>query len=303
MNTFQFTIYIPGLFSPGDLTEHFKHLLIIAPMSSKEYFVPSLLWMISSEKLNKHLSPPSFSSAPLLVHFPAGCAQNGFFCALVVYLLSKCQWNFARDVRGNPLCVSHSCVHFQFSGKPASIVLVDSFFYFEVHVTMCNTMYPKICPMIQEAIFGGLKAASEALRYNKSTPLPAFFCKCTNSPPHAATPVIEDDDCYLMCTMTDDDDGPLIKQYSVWLDVKLPIPDTVEGKHCLFLLVTKLSSCSIACVALPIVDMVNIQFPLPGDGDTSETPSAKKHPLPVAKGTLATITIINVNFKSIQLRV
>ena len=160
-------------------------------MSSKEYFVPSLLWMISSEKLNKHLPPPSFSSAPLLVHFPGGCAQNGVFCALVVYLLSECQWNFARDVKGDPLCVSHSCVHFQFAGKPASIVLVDCFSYFEVHVTMCNTMYPKICPMIQEAIFGGLKAAAEALRYNKSTPLPAFFCKCTDSPPHAATPVLK----------------------------------------------------------------------------------------------------------------
>ena len=154
--------------------------------------------------------------------------------------------------------------------------------------------------------FGGLKAVAEALRYNKSTPLPAFFCKCTDSPPHAATPVIEDDDYYLMCTMSGDDGGPLIKQHSVWLDVQLPIPDTAECKHCLFhktLLVTKLSRSSIACVALPIVDMVNIQFPLPGGGDGCETPSAKKHPLPVAKGTLAPVTIINVNFNSIQLRV
>ena len=31
---------------------------------------------------------------------------------------------------------------------------------------------------------------------------------------------------------------------------------------------------------------VNIRFLLPGDGDDSETPSAKKHPLLVAKGTL-----------------
>ena len=41
------------------------------------------------------------------------------------------------------------------------------------------------------------------------------------------------------------------------------------------------------------MNMVNIRFLLPGGDDGSETPSAKKHPLPVAKGTLSTSTIIN----------
>ena len=85
-------------------------------------------------------------------------------------------------------------------------------------------MYPKVCPMIREAIFSGLKAAAESLRYNNSTPVPAFFCKCSSSP-HAATPVIDDADCYLICTMTDGDSGPLLKQHSVWLDVKPPMLD------------------------------------------------------------------------------
>ena len=174
-------------------------------------------------------------AAPLLVHFPAGCAQNGVFCALVVYLLSKCQWKFARDIRGNPLCVSRSCVRFRFPDKSASIALLDSFSYFEVHIETRDTLYPKVCPMIRNSIFSGLKVAAKTLRYNNSTPVPAFFCKCTDSPPHAATPVIEDDDSYLMCTMTDDDSGPLMKQHSVWLGVKLPKTDTAEGKHCLSL--------------------------------------------------------------------
>ena len=222
--------YISDLFTPEDLIKLFEHLLIIACFSSGEYFMPSLLPMISPEEVNKHLPPPSPSAAPLLVHFPAGCAQNGVFCALVVYLISKCQWKFACNVKGDPSCVSRSCVRLQFTGKPASIVLVDSFSYFEVHVTMRNTMYPKICPMVREAIFGGLKAAAEALRYNNSIPVPAFFCKCS-SLPHAATPVIEDDDCYLMCTMSDNDGGPLTEQHSVWLDMQLPIADSAEGKQ------------------------------------------------------------------------
>ena len=225
--------YIPDLFTSADLIELFKHLLIVAPLSSKEYFMPSLLQMISSEEVNKHLSPPSSLAAPLLVHFPAGCAQNGVFCALVVYLISKCQWKFACDIKGNPLCVSRSCVRFKFPGKPASIALLDSFSYFEVHIETRDTLYPKVCPMIRDSIFSGLKVAAKTLRYNNSTPVPAFFCKCS-SPPHAATPVIEDDDCYLMCTMTDNDGGLLMKQHSVWLGVQLPTANTVEGKHCQF---------------------------------------------------------------------
>ena len=223
--------YVPDLFTPADLIKLFEHLLIIAPISSTEYFMPSLLHMISPEDINKQL-PPSSLAAPLLFHFPAGCAQNGVFCALVVYLISKCRWKFACDVKGDPLCVSRSCVRFQFPGKPASIVLVDNFSYFEVHVTMRNTMYPKVCPMIREAIFSGLKAAAESLKYNNSTPVPGFLCKCSSSP-HAATPVIDDEDHYLMCTMTDDDSGPVMSQHSVWLNVTLSKTDTAEGKHCL----------------------------------------------------------------------
>ena len=218
--------YIPGLFETEDLIKLFKHLLIVAPLSSTEYFMPSLLRMISSEEVNKHLPPPSSSAAPLLVHFPAGCAQNGVFCALVVYLLSKCQWKFAHDVRGNPICVSCDCIRFQFPGKPASIVLVDSFSYFEVHIETRDTLYPKVCPRIRNSIFSGLKVAAETLRYTNSTPVPAFFCKCS-SPPHAATPVIDDDDQYLICTKSTNF-IPLTKQHCAWLDIRLP---AAEGKH------------------------------------------------------------------------
>ena len=142
------THYIPDLFTSTDLTKLFQHLLIIAPISSTEHFMPSLLHMITSEEVSKLLPPPSSSAAPLLVHFPAGCAQNGVFCALVVYLLSTCQWKFACDIKGNPLCVSRNCVRFQFSGKPLSIILVDTFSYLEVHVKTRDAMYPKVCPMI-----------------------------------------------------------------------------------------------------------------------------------------------------------
>ena len=208
------THYIRDLFTPADLIKLFEHLLIVAPLSSKEYFMPSLLRTISREKVRKQLPLPSISAAPLLVYFPAGCARNGVFCALLVYLLTKCQWKFAKGV---PECISRSCVRLQLHDKPVSIALVDSFNFFKVRVEAPSTMYPKVCPKIREAIFNGVEAAAKSLRYNNSTPVPAFFCKCNSElPPHAATPAI--DDCYLLCTKSTNY-GPLTEQHSVWLNM------------------------------------------------------------------------------------
>ena len=92
------THYIQDLFTPADLIKLFKHLLIVAPLSSTKYFMPSLLWTISLEKVRKQLPLPSITVGPSHVYFPAGCAQNGVFCALVVYLLTKYQWKFAKVV-------------------------------------------------------------------------------------------------------------------------------------------------------------------------------------------------------------
>ena len=212
--------YILDLFTPADLIRLFEHLLIVAPLSSTQYFMPSLLHMISPKEISKHLPLPSSSVAPLLVYFPAGCAQNGIFCALVVYLLSECHWKFAKRASE---CVSRSCVCFQIPNAPVSIALVDCFSFFKVSVEAPDPMYPKVCPKIQEAIFSGVEAAARALKYSNSKPKPAFLCsKCSSeSPPHAATPVIDDEHCYLMCTKSTNY-GPLKKQHAVWLDVRLP---------------------------------------------------------------------------------
>ena len=219
--------YIPDLFTPADLIKLFEHLLIIAPISSTEYFMPSLLQTITSEEVGKQLPTTSSSAAPLLVHFPAGCAQNGVFCALVVYLLSVCHWGFAK---GTLQCVSRNRVCFQLPDSPVCIALVDSFSFFKVSVDAPDSMYPKVCPKIREAIFSGVGAAATALRYNNSKPKPALLCgKCSSkSPPHAATPAI--DDGYLVCTKSESYE-PLTKQHTVWFEVKLSAAHFTEGKN------------------------------------------------------------------------
>ena len=216
--------YTPTFFTPSDLIKLFEHLLLIARLSSTEYFMPSLLQMITPEEVSKLLPPPSSSAAPLLVHFPAGCAQNGVFCALVVYLISVSGWKFAK---GAPNCISRNCVCFQLPGKPVCITLVDSFTFFELHVKAPNTMYPELCSMIRVSIFSGLKAAAESLKYNNSTPVPAFVCTECSSSPHAAT--IDDQGCYLICTLSTNF-MPLTKKHTVWLQT-LPSSPVTEGDY------------------------------------------------------------------------
>ena len=222
--------YIPDLFTPADLIKLLKHLLIIAPLSDTEYFMPSLLQMTSPDELVEKPPAPSSSAAPLLVYFPAGCAQNGVFCALVVYLLSECHWEFAK---GKLECVSRSYVCFQLPDTPVSIELVDSFSYFKVSVEAPDVMYPKVCPKIREAIFSGVDAAATALRYNNSKPKPAFLCgKCgSESPSHATIPTNCDEICYLICTKSTSCYESLTDQHTVWFDVKKSTTDFAAGKH------------------------------------------------------------------------
>ena len=222
--------YIPDLFTPADLIKLLKHLLIIAPLSDTEYFMPSLLQMTSPDELVQKPPAPSSSAAPLLVYFPAGCAQNGVFCALVVYLLSECHWEFGK---GKLECVSRSCVCFHLPDTPVSIELVDSFSYFKVSVEAPDVMYPKVCPKIREAIFSGVDAATTALRYKNSKPKPAFLCdKCgSESPSHATIPTNCDEICYLICTKSTSCYESLTEQHTVWFDVKKPTTDFAAGKH------------------------------------------------------------------------
>ena len=219
--------YIPDLFAPADLIKLLKHLLIIAPLSDTEFFMPSLLQITSPDELVEKPPAPSSSVAPLLVYFPAGCAQNGVFCALVVYLFSECHWEFAKGISE---CVSRSCVCFQLPDTPVSIALVDSFSFFKVTVEAPEPMYPKICPKIREAIFSGVEAAARTLKYNNSKPKPALLCgKCSSElSPHAAT--LSTDHCYLMCTKSKSYE-PLTKQHTVWFDVKPSAAHFTEGKE------------------------------------------------------------------------
>ena len=200
--------YIPGLFTPTHLLELFKGLLIFAPLTANEYFMPCLLPVLAAESITR----PRSSIAPLLVHFPSKCAQNGVFCALVVHLLTACKWEL--QTKGNNLaCVSRNCIQFKLPGKPATTTLIDSFSFFEVHLNTRSRIIPS---QVRKEVFNGLENAYCKLKYNNSKPKEGFFCECDSSTPHAATRYIEDEDGYLVCSETSSDCGPLRKEHEVW---------------------------------------------------------------------------------------
>ena len=189
--------YIPGLFTPTHLLELFKGLLIFAPLTANEYFMPCLLPVLAAESITR----PRSSVAPLLVHFPSKCAQNGVFCALVVHLLTACKWEL--QTKGNNLaCVSRNCIQFKLPGKPATATLIDSFSFFEVHLNTRSRIIPS---QVRKEVFNGLENAYCKLKYNNSKPKEGFFCECDSSTPHAATRYIEDEDRYLVCSETSND--------------------------------------------------------------------------------------------------
>ena len=200
--------YIPGLFTPTHLVELFKGLLIFAPLTANEYFMPCLLPMLPAESITR----PRSSIAPLLVHFPSKCAQNGVFCALVVHLLTTCRWEL-QTKDGNLACVFRNCIQFKLPGKPATATLIDSFSFFEVHL---NTQSRIIPSEVRKAVFNGLENAYCKLKYNNSKPVEGFFCKCGSSTPHAATRYIEEEDCYLVCSETSNNGGTLCEEHKMW---------------------------------------------------------------------------------------
>ena len=205
--------YSPKLFTPSDLIKLFRGLLIFAPLATEEYFMPSLLPMIPAEEVKRYCPPPSSTIAPLLVHFPNKCAPNGIYCALVVHLLSVCGWELLYQTGTSPACVSRNCIRFMFPGKPATVSLVDTFSFFEVHVKTPSTNIPS---EVRESVFSGLENASCTLKYDDLKPVVAFFCEC-GAPPHSATTYIKGENRYLVCTRTSEY-GPLCRKHAVWLE-------------------------------------------------------------------------------------
>ena len=194
--------------------------------------MPSLLQRLPSEKLDTHrvYSP---AAAPLLVRFPHGWPRNGVFCCLVVFLINHCKWEAVFRDTGSPILMTKNCIKFRIPSCTATVTLIDSYAYFEIHIDAPPEVCYRNCPSIQTTIFNGIDKAAITLHYNNSKPCAAFLCPHSNSKsqtrsqtcsnePHAA---ITKDQEYWQCTK-ENHYGKLTKREKVWFESK----PTVAGK-------------------------------------------------------------------------
>jgi len=101
--------YRDKLFTPTHLLQLFNHLLIFAPLTKDEHFMPSLLQMLPPEELDKQHAPSSSPVAPLIIHFPHGWPRNGIFCCLVVFLINHGKWQVILPGTGSPILIAINC--------------------------------------------------------------------------------------------------------------------------------------------------------------------------------------------------
>ena len=216
--------YFDAVFTPTKLLHLLEGLLVVAQVSQDTYFMPSLLRTIKHEDVQR--SPQTSSTAaPLLIRFPHGCARNGVYPSLIVYLLSHSNptpWKIAYR-SGNPICISGNCIKFQFPDSPCIIQLADSFSYFEVHISgPPEEISPQLCSDVKETIFTGIEKVCTALHYTDSKPKVAFFCsadECCLEAIHPAT--ISRSGFLLLCSENPTEVYPSLgKQHIIWLDRK-----------------------------------------------------------------------------------
>ena len=211
--------YVPGFFTPDNLRHLLEKLLIIAPRqyySYTEYFMPSLLPSITKEEVGKHRLAAASSVAPFLIYFPDGCAPNGVFCALVVYLLSVCKWRISYQ-SFTPSCVARNCIEFQ-PPVPGSATLIDAFTHFEMHLSIPEPLCPTFCPNLRQSMLSALEKASASPHCETSPFEEGFFCYC-KGPAHPGTLYRSNvnGQKYLMCTKNTRQYCCLEQHHSVWL--------------------------------------------------------------------------------------
>ena len=177
--------YVKGLFTPHSFLKLLNKLLIAAPLtdddtqpaSLPDQFMPALLDMLPHSKLEKHRVLSS-AAAPLLIRFPEGWPRAGVFCCLVIHLMNVCGWKVTH-ASGKVILVARNCIKFRLPKSTCYVTLIDAFSHIEVHVKAPVNVCERVCPMIQESVISGIKAACSRLHYNNDVPHLAVFCPHT----------------------------------------------------------------------------------------------------------------------------
>ena len=230
----QFKLHYSNLFTPPDLLKIFMRHLIITPLSSDDfcqvndfssrfiqYYMPSLLNMLSFNELESHRVNTLRVADPLLIRFPNGWPRAGVFCCLQVYLIQQLHWKLLYK-EGKPKLIAQNCVMLSPPKSSCIVTLIDSFSYFEIHVNADSDVCQKVCPLIESHIKSGIEASCRTLNYSSDEPHLAFFCSChlTSStgggaPQRHVAELLKDDGC-LRCSIDETVTYKMETKYTIW---------------------------------------------------------------------------------------
>ena len=93
-----------------------------------------------------------------------------------------------------------------------TIMLIDAFTHFEVHILATDNVCRDECPNIYQTILTGCHKAALTLQYTNSKPEPAFLCPCGSGGIHLA----HTGDKYWMCPLKDGVGGDISAAHRIW---------------------------------------------------------------------------------------
>ncbi len=190
-------IFLPNLFEAVHLLNIFEDRYIAINTATgqsrmSEYFMPSVLGILSSEDLMKQREELLKHGTPFLFHFDGGYSHCGVFCCLQVHLIGVKKWNLiCKDQR------KQNIAKFSVPGCRGTITLIDMITHFEIHVKQGTS---KIFHESRTVIKEGILAAYDKLKMKCPSIESAFICRCGDHPAvvewNSMRCTIDEDECY-----------------------------------------------------------------------------------------------------------
>ena len=182
--------YLEGVFTARDFLLLLENLLVIAPLSTTEYFFPAVLSMTPESRVSEFLSSRCAGNiAALAVEFPTGWAPPGVFCCSVCHLQSHSHWEVVHRPHPTPdgspdsllTQVFRNCITFTKRGRLGSVTFINNF------IKCVNVETSKLdrdelvelCQLVRSELFAAVKAGLEKTHHSDSNPGQSFLSQRT----------------------------------------------------------------------------------------------------------------------------
>ena len=197
-----------------------------------QWFMPSLLPPICKTCLKEQCKETykGLVGQTMAVHFSNGGPQNGMFCSLGSYLPSRENtypkpWDIARKKR-KPICLKQNCIEFAIPGFRGTVKVIDYFYYFVIHVVTIEDKLENLWGHVWNAIFAGLKKASDTIGY-RNDPKRAIFCPCSDNSDREHLAILDEKDLESWNCSIDAYEGGKVKPEDLFWITPLPVGELI----------------------------------------------------------------------------